>query len=48
MAKSNVTFEVTESFLEMTESRQDQAVKAQALAMELAFKQELKLKHRTV
>ena len=28
MAKSNVTFEVTESFLEMTESRQDQAVKA--------------------
>ena len=28
MAKSNVTFEVTESVLEMTESRQDQAVKA--------------------
>ena len=28
MAKSNVTFEVTESFLEMTESHQDRAVKA--------------------
>ena len=28
MAKSNVTFEVTESFLKMTESHQDRMVKA--------------------